>query len=251
LFGLYTLFFPWGQILQVLALVHFAKRRPDGYWLWIIFMGGGLGAAAYFLVEVLPDFTLLRGELKFFSRRKRIQELEAMVEVNASPGNYEELADLLLENKQYARAKECFDKAISSRTDSSDPFYRRALCLIAMNDFAAAAPDLEATLAKDRKYDFNRAGALLAHCYAKTGKVELAEKLFADVSQTSTLSETQYNYACFLLSQGRAAEARELANRILMKKPTLPTYLKRRERPWFRKAKALMKYASATGATKA
>jgi hypothetical protein len=27
--------FPWGLILQAVALVHFIKRRPDGVWLWI------------------------------------------------------------------------------------------------------------------------------------------------------------------------------------------------------------------------
>jgi len=27
---------PWGIILQALALVHFIRRRPDTYWLWII-----------------------------------------------------------------------------------------------------------------------------------------------------------------------------------------------------------------------
>ena len=64
--------------------------------------------------------------------------------------------------------------------------------------------------------------------------------LFADVMQTSTLSETQYNYACFLAAEGRAPEAREWAERILRKKATMPDYIRRRERPWFRKAGALL-----------
>ena len=57
----------------------------------------------------------------------------------------------------------------------------------------------------------------------------------------STLSETQYNYACFLVDESRAAEAREWAERILRKKATMPNYIRRRERPWFRKAAALLK----------
>ena len=36
-------------------------------------------------------------------------------------------------------------------------------------------------------------------------------------------------------------EARQWAERILAKKPTMPRYLQRRERPWFRKANALLK----------
>ena len=57
----------------------------------------------------------------------------------------------------------------------------------------------------------------------------------------STLSETYYNYANFLASQNRNAEAREWTQKILAKKPTMPSYLRRRERPWFHKASALLK----------
>jgi len=35
------LFYPYGIFLQLLAIVHFIRRRPDTYWLWIIIMGGG------------------------------------------------------------------------------------------------------------------------------------------------------------------------------------------------------------------
>ena len=94
---------------------------------------------------------------------------------------------------------------------------------------------------KDPKYDFYRAAGLLAHAYAKTGNAEKANTLFRQTVQISTLSETYLNYASFLAEQGRTAEAREWSQRILAKKPTLPGYLKRRERPWFRKAKGLLK----------
>ena len=65
--------------------------------------------------------------------------------------------------------------------------------------------------------------------------------LFKDATAISTLSETYYNYAAFLAAQQRTSEAREWAQRILAKKPTMPRYLRRRERPWFRKAAALLK----------
>jgi hypothetical protein len=54
-------FLRYGVILQALALVHFARRRPDTYWLWIILMGGAVGALVYIAMEVAPDAGLLRG----------------------------------------------------------------------------------------------------------------------------------------------------------------------------------------------
>src|SRR4029077_17652532 len=93
----------------------------------------------------------------------------------------------------------------------------------------------------DPGYDFHRAAGMLAHAYANTGQPNRAAAQVQRVTKISTSSETYYNYACFLASQQRSAEAREWARQILAKKPTMPGYLRRRERPWFRKANALLK----------
>src|SRR5271169_2852472 len=222
--SLIFLFFPWGLILQAVAIVHFIRRRPDGYWLWIIIFFGGIGALIYIAAEVIPDAGLLSQSFKVFPRRKRIRELEYAVRDNPSAGNYEELADLYLEEGNYASARQCYDKAISARTDSPDPFYRRGIAEIEMGDFAAAVPDLERVVSQDSTYDFHLAAALLAHAYANTSQPEKAEALFHQVTRISTASETYYNYALLLASQGNSVEARQWAQRILDKKPTMPGY---------------------------
>jgi hypothetical protein len=238
--SLIFLFYPWGLILQAVAIVHFIRRRPDGYWLWIIIFFGGLGALIYIAAEVIPDAGLLSQSFKAFPRRRRIHELEAAIHDNPSAGNYEELADLYLEEGAYTRARQCYDQAISARTDSPDPFYRRGIAEIELGDFAAAVPDLERVVSEDSTYDFHRAAALLAHAYANTSQPEKAEALFREVTKISTASETYYNYAGFLAAQQRNAEARHWAQLILDKKPSMPAYQRRRERPWFRRATALL-----------
>lgn len=234
------LFYPYGIVLQAIAILHFIRRRPDTFWLWIILMGGGLGSLVYIFVQVVPDVRLLHGAYQVFPRRKRIKALEAMIFDNPSVGNYEELGDLLLDDKKYARARECFDKVIA-RSDAIDPRYHRALCALALDDFAAAEEDLASVTARDPKYDYQRAAGLRAHALGKLGRNAEAAALFADVTTTSTLSETEYNYATFLAAEGRQAEAREWAERVLRKKATMPDYIRRRERPWFRRAAALLK----------
>jgi len=236
----FGLIYPYGIVLQAIAILHFVRRRPETYWLWIILMFGGVGALIYIVVEVIPDVGLLRGSFQVFPRRKRIKQLEGLVLDNPSIGNYEELGDLYLDDGQFARARECFDRVLA-KSPSIDPLYRRALCAIALNDFAAAAPDLERVVSEDPKYDYQRAAGLRAHVLARLGQRDKADALFADVLQTSTLSETQYNYACFLLAEGRRDDARDWAERILRKKATMPDYIRRSERPWFRKAKGLLK----------
>jgi hypothetical protein len=245
--GIFSAFLnPWSFLLVALAIIHFIRRRPDTYWLYIILFLGPLGAGIYLLVEALPDLGLLRQSFKVFPRRRRIHELQAAVLDNPSAGNFEEMADLYMEDGDFAKARECYDRAISSRTDSPDPFYRRGVCEVELRDFTAAVSDLEHVVRDDPAYDFHRAKGLLAHAYANTGQPAKAEELFREATIISTLSETYYNYATLLASQGRTTEARDWAQKILAKKPTMPGYLRRRERPWFRKASGLLTRLSAS-----
>src|SRR5918997_149436 len=146
---MFGLFYPYGILLQAIAIAHFVRRRPDTYWLWIILIGGGLGALAYIMIEMVPDAALLRGAFQVFPRRKRIKQLQMAILDNPSVGNYEELGDL-----------------------------------------PAAAADLQYVYERDPRYDYQRAAGLLADVLAKTGYHQTAAELFADVTQTSTLSET-------------------------------------------------------------
>jgi len=235
------LLYPWGIILQGLAIVHFIRRRPDTYWIFVILFLGPLGAIIYLLVEALPDAGLLGQSFKVFPRRKRIGELKDAIRDNPSAGNYEELGGLYMDDGDLAEARAAFDKAITGRADTLDPFYRRGVCAILLGDAAAALPDLERTVSKESDYDFLRAAGLLAHAYAQTGQKEKAEALFRQVTITSTSSETYLNFADLLASEGRNAEARDWAQKVLDKKSSMPGYLRRRERPWFRRAKDTLK----------
>ena len=236
-----ALFYPWGLLLQAAAIVHFIRRRPDTYWIFIIMFLGPLGALIYLFAEVLPDLGLLRHSFKGFPRRKRIAQLLVAIHDNPSAANYEELGDLYMDEGNLQSARVAFDKAISARSDTPDSFYRRGVCAVLLGDAAAALPDLEMAAQKDPGHDFHRAVGLLARAYALTGLKEKAEEYFRQAVDRSTLSETYLNYADFLASQSRNAEAREWAQKVLDKKPSMPGYLRRRERPWFRRANSLLK----------
>jgi hypothetical protein len=235
------IFYPWGLILQGLAIIHFIRRRPDTYWIYVILFLGPIGAAVYLFAEALPDIGLARHSLKGFSRRNRIGQLQVAIRDNPSTGNFEELGDLYLEEGRLQPARDAYDKAIAARANTLDPFYGRGLCAIRLGDAAAALSDLEHVVAKDPGHDFHRASGLLAHAYALTGQKERAETLFRRATAISTLSETYLNFASLLAFEGRNAEAREWIQKVLDKRPTMPSYQRRRERPWFRSATAMLK----------
>src|ERR1700734_206643 len=176
--GLFYTWGLWGILLRLVALVHFIRRRPNFYWLWIILFLGPIGALVYIFAEMLPDFGLLQQSFKTFPRRKRIRQLELDIRDNPSAGNYEELGDPLMDEGKLQPARAAYDKAIAARSNTLDCFYRRGMCALLSGDAAAALPDLEMAVQKDATHDFNRAAGLLADAYAKTGQAAKADAMF-------------------------------------------------------------------------
>jgi hypothetical protein len=232
----------WGLLLEALAIIHFIRRRPNGWWLFVILFLGPLGAIIYLLAEALPDTRDMGGQsFRGFSRRKRIRELESLVQVNRAVGNFEELGDLYMDEGRLRDARDAFEQSITLGSQTADPFYRRGVCALLLGDPQAAIPDLERTVMEDPEYDFHRAAGLLAQAFALVGQKDRAEALFRQSLKLSTLSETYLNYADLLAQEGRAAEAREWARKVLEKASAMPGYLRRRERPWFRRARRMLR----------
>ena len=236
-------FFGFGAIFQVIALVHFIRRRPAGYWLWIIFMGGGIGSIAYLLAEALPDFGAMRHTMQGFSRRRRVKLLEAVILENPSAGNFEELGDLLVDEGKFARAKEWFDRALGARTDSIDPFFKRGWCEFELGDYAAAVADLQRVVENDPKYAYSRALGMLARSLAKLGRADEATAAFDRLLAQSTASEALAITAEFYLDQGRIADARDVAKKLVARRATMPSFQRRRDRKWLRRASAVLRKA--------
>ena len=149
-FLVHLIFTWWGLLLEALAILHFIRRRPDTYWLFVIIFLGPLGAVIYLLIEAAPDLSFLgRQSARGFSRRKRIRELEALVQVNTAVGNLEELGDAYMDEGRLPQARAAFDKAIAGGSSTLDPFYRRGACAVLMGEAPPAIPDLEQSSPKN------------------------------------------------------------------------------------------------------
>ncbi len=233
------LFWPWGMFLQIACVVHFFRRRPSWFWFYVILIGGALGSAIYIFAEVVPDIGLARQGFQRYSRRSRISVVEATVRDNPSVANLEELGELYWDQRDYAKAREIFDRAIATKADSSRTFYRRGQCEMYLHDYAAAVPDLEEAIRSEPKIDNWRGRMVLAQAYAAVGRNDDAAAWFADSVSHSSTPEVLFSYAAFLASQNRDAEAREWLTRLEEKRKTSPRYVQRVERIWFRKGRSL------------
>ena len=60
---MFGLIYPYGIALQAIAILHFVRRRPETYWLWIILMFGGVGA----LINIVRKLKLIDGNTVFMN----------------------------------------------------------------------------------------------------------------------------------------------------------------------------------------
>jgi hypothetical protein len=241
------LFYPWGFIVQIAAVAHFFWRRRASFtWLWIIFIGGFVGAAAYFIVEVFSEADLLRTAMERRARKTRISGVEAQILDNPSVANLEDLGELYWDEKDYKKAREAFDRAVRTGSDSSRTFYRRGQCSLELGDYAAAVPDLEFAFRTEPKLDFYRGGMFLARAYAATGRDAEAAEVFLAAMQLTSTPEMLCSYADFLAKQNRKDEARDWLKRLEEMKRTAPRFVQRTERAWFNKGTALSRQLSRT-----
>ena len=240
------LFWPYGFILQIAALAHFFwRRRASGTWLWIIFIGGALGAAAYLIVEVVAEADVLRAAAQRRARKERITRVEAQIVDNPSVANLEELGEMYWDEKSYAKARETFDRAIATRSASARTFYFRGRCALEQGEPAAAVPDLELAFRTEPTLDFYRGGLFLSRAYVATGREAEAATVLSSVMERTSSPEMLYGDADFLSSQHKTEEAREWLTRLQEMKRTAPRFVQRAERAWFQKGKALLKQLSA------
>jgi hypothetical protein len=241
----------WAYVLifQILAIVHLIRRGGSFYWIWLIMGMGWIGTLIYFVVEVIPDFSLLRDSFARYGRRSLIQRVETAILNNPSAGNYEELAELYADQRNFPKARDAYNQAIEKRADSLHSFYGRALCALEVGDAEPAVRDLEHVVVEDGKFANYRAASLLAHAYALTGRMEEASGMYDQIMPYSPTIETMFNYALFLRSQGNLTQAREWIEKMMLAKRSMPRFFQRRERPLFRKASSLLKELKKTAVT--
>jgi hypothetical protein len=250
-FSILPYLFGSGFIFQLIAIVHCAKQGRDRYWIWILLIGGLLGVAAYVIIEVLPEWTQMKRKFTAPARRKRIAMLRAMIRDNPSAGNYEQLGELLVQQRKWSEARDAFDRAIASRADSLDPFYWRGVSAFELDDDDAAVRDLQYVVDREPKYDYSKARCLLGRALARSGRTAEAAMSFDRLVESTTASESLVAAAEFYAANRRADRARELVESILARRETMPAYQKRRDRAAFRAARKLRRKLRATSAAAA
>lgn len=234
---------PWslGLVFQVLMIVHFIRTRPETYWFFVILFLGPLGAAVYFVIEVLPGFRWKMPAVERWERARRKKWLEKLVSEAPSQEALGDLARIYAQEGEHARAVELFGEALRRDPGDLDNLYGRGLSRIELGNHQAAVEDLAALSAADPTFKLYQGNIALARAYEELGDEEKAVHVYRQILGRTPVSEAYYGLARLLAKQGKADEARQMIQEILAKQNGLPRYLRRQERPWVWKGRMLLK----------
>lgn len=233
-------------IPQILAMIHYFRNRPEGYWFWIILFFGPVGAIIYFFAVVLSDVRggSIEGRVHAgMSERRRARQLAAKVNVGeALPYEFFELGEIQYKQKRFDQAVRNLNQAVKLDPDNKDARYFLGLSLSHIGNYMEGGRHLEQLVMKDPRFKFGEAMHALARCYRDAGESQAAVAAYKRVLAQSHFAEARYNLAELLVKDGKSKEALTELERLIRDAETteLPAYQRRSEKAWVRKAKALM-----------
>ncbi len=168
-------------------VIHFFRRRPEGYWLFVIIFLGPLGALAYFVMEVVPDLRVKPPWLARVERKRRQQWLEARVAESPALESLYELGEIYAAEGDHARALELFARVLARDEEWQEAHYGRARSLMALGRLDEAIADLEPLARAKPNYHHYEAYLSLAECYERAGRLEQAQAAYQDIVGRSTV----------------------------------------------------------------
>jgi hypothetical protein len=234
-------------IVQIVLIVHAAKTGRFTPWGYILIVLPGVGAAAYIVAELLPEWL---GSYKGQVARQTMGRV-------VNPGRrYRELTDELtlvdtVANRD-ALAREClalgkFEEAllhyvaILQRRDAEEPqyFIGKARAQLGLGQPSAAVATLDELM--QHWPDFHSADGHLLYAIAleEAGRNDEALLNYQNVGQYFPGAEPRVRQAHLLHKLGREADAKTLAEEVVRGLRRAPAYVRKNERRWLASAQKL------------
>jgi tetratricopeptide (TPR) repeat protein len=219
-----------------------AIRRQEWLWAVFIFIGWGITALLYFFfVYRASAASLTRGfELPGAHDRRRIKELQAKIHHLDKAHHYFQLGDIYFQQGKLDKAEACYRAALQRDSKDIDTRAHLGQCLLREKRAAEARPLLEGVVAENPKHDYGYTMMALAETFTALGETDSALKIWQQVTAEHSYARAKVQLAELYLAQNQPELARPELNDVLSDDVHAPTFQRKRDRVWIRRAKTLM-----------
>ena len=233
-------------VVQIAMIVHVLRTGRNTYWVIILLIAPfGVGALAYFIVELLPDLmssrhtkSAVRGVRKTLNPGADLRQRQREHRLSGSVDATRHLAGELLDSGRYDEAIEHYRKALTGLYEfDPDLMLGLAQAQFAAGDSAATRETLEQLIDKNPDYRSPDGHLLYARAVEACGDDATAESEYEAVAGSYAGAEARLRYGLLLERIGRPEAAREQFEEIITAAELAPRHYRKAQRDWIKQAK--------------
>lgn len=227
-------------LIDVACIVHAAKTGRFWPWGYVILFLPGFGAAAYFLVEIVPEwFGSVQGRkararvVSTLDPGKRYRLLSDQLAVLDTIANRSALAEECLALGRYDEALQHYQHILSLPM-GDDPIYAlgRARAQFGLGHWQDAIVSLDNLRARWPDYQSAEGHLLYARALEEDGRVDDALAEYQALANYYPGAQARVRYGLLLGKAGRAAEAQNVLTEVLAQLKRAPKYVRRAQAEW-------------------
>jgi hypothetical protein len=235
---------PWVLVVSVFQLWMLidAIRRDEWIWAICIFFGFGVSALLYFFLVYRAAPSATRGfELPGAHHRRRIKELQAQIHHLDKPHHHSQLGDIYFQQGKLTVAEACYRAALERDPQDIDTRAHLGQCLLRQKRASEARPLLESVMAGNPKHDYGYTMMALAETFTALGEPDAALDLWKHVTENHFYPRAKVQLAEIYLATNQPDLARHELHDVISDDVHAPTFQRKRDRFWVRRAKGLMR----------
>lgn len=232
-------------IVQLALVVHIIKTGRNTSWVFIVLFFPLIGALAYFIIELLPEFThthtarnAQRNLAKAVDPDKTLRQASEQYTLAPTAQSAMDLASEHLRRANYSAAKEIYHRALSGvHDDDPDLLLGLAQAHFGLADYAAVITCLDTLKVKNPAKPTQDGHLLYARALEALGQVDAALHEYETLVGYYSGPEASCRLAALLKAQGRAAEARALFESVLTRSKTAGKHYNTIYKDWVAQAR--------------
>jgi hypothetical protein len=236
---------PWLAIpfaFQLWMLID-AIRRDEMYWAAFIFFFPVVGAVWYF-------FSVYRGtassattgfELPGVHDRRRIKELQAQIHHLDKPHHHLALGDIYFQQGKLDKAEVCYRASLERDASDIDTRAHLGQCLLRKKKPAEARPLLQQVCAENPRHDYGYSLMAYAETLTAVGEVDAAICAWKQVLQNNSYARARVQLAELYIGKNQRDLARSELQTAIADDAHCPSFQRKRDRVWIRRAKRLLR----------
>jgi hypothetical protein len=232
-------------LIQGFCLYHASQTGRAQHWIYILLLLPGLGSAAYFFVEVLPELAGTRRGRKvigdvatILDPDREYRERKAQVELTGTPAAKAALADECALKGMHDDALALYRSALVGQfADDPNLLLGLARVLIEKGDFADCEHTLDHLRAKNPDFSSQEGHLIYARALEGQGKNDAAIAEYEALIGYFAGFEAKVRYGLLHQKLGHIAKANELLDGVVKAFKQQPRHAQALNRDWYNVAR--------------